>query len=609
MRHACNPLTAVLLALYHTDTAVRHPNAPFALVAAVIRQVHAVHHVILVAVDVLVAQAADIVHLHHGRLPVFVPALIPGILVNQAVNQRIRDFVVDGIRFIIADGVCHPVFCRPTRCSVVGMLSGTALFLHVPAPIPCIAQVRDAAVHQRIYLLHTPLLAVIVEVRPGHACRGRSSGYAGTQLTAHHRTAHNGTQMFLIGHPIRFHVLYLVAVAQHHAVKLCRVQDGEMQGRCTFRNVCYQIHAGFKFQADGRHHNTLQDVSLRISKHTADKPRAGNTREAHAPVAGYIHLTYRIGLVSRIGFHQCRLSAHNLAFTQPAALCLLDGIQCQYRRVRNRGHFVLRITAVAGVLLVVQIVVDAFAPVKRLIHHPVTLAAVQLRHRAIVHILRIGIEVRAFVMQGEIGYFTVRVVHFHLLPGYLHLPARGHLGHLGQYAVALGQDGIHMPAHFVRIAEFVPRLVVQVRNIGIVGHTVVKLNHRIGRLLDGQFRITGGILLQFLIGQILRQGQLAPQSRMPVIHGTRLCIRSVVVILLQQGSVVFPVYLQHEALQLAAAVQSGLVQAFQHSEPVDAGAVGVAVAPHIIDAFQYQATVGQLGQIFQEQFLNRVRQA
>ena len=30
---------------------------------------------------------------------------------------------------------------------------------------------------------------------------------------------------------------------------------------------------------------------------------------------------------------------------------------------------------------------------------------------------------------------------------------------------------------------------------------------------------------------------------------------------------------------------------------------------HIIDAFQYQATVGQLGQIFQEQFLNRVRQA
>ena len=609
MRHACNPLTAVLLALYHTDTAVRHPDAPFALVAAVIRQIHAVHHVILVAVDVLVAQAADIVHLHHGRLSVFVPALIPGILMHQAVNQRIRDFVVDDIRFVIADGVCHSMVGRSTRCPVIVMLTGTALFLHVPTPVLCIAQVRDAAVHQGIYLLHATLLAVIVEVRPCHACRGRSSGYAGTQLAAHYRTAHNGTQMFLIGHPIRFHVLYLVAVAQHHAVKLCRVQNGEMQGCSTFRNVCYQIHAGFKFQADGRHHNTLQDVSLRISKHTADKPCSWNAREADTSVTRHVHFAHGISLVRRIGFHQRGLAAHDLPLTQPAALCLLDGIQCQYCRIWNRGHFVLRITAVAGVLLVVQIIVDAFAPVKRLIHHPVSLAAVQLRHRAIVHILRIGIEVRAFVMQGEIGHLPVRVVHFHLLPGYLHLPTRGHPGHLGQYAVALGQDGIHMPAHFVRIAEFVPRLVVQVRNIGIVGHTVVKLNHRIGRLLDGQFRITGGILLQFLISQILRQGQLAPQSRMPVIHGTRLRIRSVVVILLQQGSVVFPVYLQHEAFQLAAAVQSGLVKAFQHSEPVDAGAVGVAVAPHIIDAFQYQATVGQLGQIFQEQFLNRVRQA
>ena len=415
--------------------------------------------------------------------------------------------------------------------------------------------------------------------------------------------------MFLIGHPVRFHVLYLAAVAQHHAVKLCRVQNGEMQSGRTFRNVCYQIHAGPKLQADGRHYDALQDVACSIHKHTADKPRTGNARKADTSVAGYIHLTYRIGLVRRIGFHQRRLAAHDLAFTQPATLRFLDGIQRQYSCLRNRGHFVLRVAAVAGVLLVVQIVVDTLAPVERLIHHPVSLAAVQLRHRAVVHILRIGIEVRAFVMQREIGHLPVRVVHFHLLPGHLHLPARGHLGHLSQYAVALGQDSIHMPAHFVRIAVFVPRLVVQVRNVGIVGHTVVKLNHRIRRLLDRQFRITGGILLQFLISQILRQGQLAPQSRMPVIHGTRLRVRSVVKILLQQASVVFPVYLQHKALQLAAAVQFGLMQAFQHGKPVNAGAVGIAVTPHVVDAFQHQAAVLQLGQILQEQFLNRVRQA
>ena len=28
------------------------------------------------------------------------------------------------------------MLCRPACCSVVGMLSGTALFLHVPTPVP-----------------------------------------------------------------------------------------------------------------------------------------------------------------------------------------------------------------------------------------------------------------------------------------------------------------------------------------------------------------------------------------------------------------------------------------------------------------------------------------
>ena len=382
-----------------------------------------------------------------------------------------------------------------------------------------------------------------------------------------------------------------------------------MQGRRTFRNVGYQIHARLESQADGRNNDTFKHVAVRIREDAADKPGTGNAREAHTLVARHVHLAYRIRLVRGIGFLQCGLAAHDLPFTQPAALCILDGIQRQYRRVRNRGHFVLRITAVAGVLLVVQIIVDAFTPVKRLIHHPVTLAPVKLRHRAVVHILRIGIEVRTLVMKGEIGHLPVRVVHIHRLARYRLFPARRHLRNLGQYAVALLHDSIHMPAHFIRIAELVPRPVVQVGDVGVIGHAVVKLDHRVRRLLDGQLRITGCIFLQFLIGQVLRQRQLSAKTRVAVIHSTRLRVRSVVVILLQQGSVVFPVYLKHKALQLAAAVQFGLVQVFQQDEPVNAGAVGIAVAPHIVDAFQYQSAVGQLGQIFQEQFLNRVRQA
>ena len=87
MRHACNPLTAVLLALHHADTAVRHPDAPFALVTAVVRQVHTVHHIILVAINILITDTADVVHLDNRCLTVLVQALIPGVLVNQIINQ------------------------------------------------------------------------------------------------------------------------------------------------------------------------------------------------------------------------------------------------------------------------------------------------------------------------------------------------------------------------------------------------------------------------------------------------------------------------------------------------------------------------------------------
>ena len=208
-----------------------------------------------------------------------------------------------------------------------------------------------------------------------------------------------------------------------------------MQGRRTFRNVGYQIHARLESQADGRNYDTLQHIAVRIREDAADKPGTGNAREAHTLVAGHVHLTYRIRLVRGIGFLQRGLTAHDLPFTQPAARGLLDSIQRQYCRVRNRGHFVFRIAAVAGIFFVIKVVIDTLAPEERLEHHPVTLAPVKLRHRAVVHIFRIGIEVRAFVMQGEIGHLPVWVVHLHLLSGYRLLTARRHLGYFGQYAV------------------------------------------------------------------------------------------------------------------------------------------------------------------------------
>ena len=66
------------------------------------------------------------------------------------------------------------------------MLSGTALFLHVTTTVTRIAQVRNTAVHQCIYLLHTTLLAVVVEVCPRHTAGSIIAGYTRTKLTAHY---------------------------------------------------------------------------------------------------------------------------------------------------------------------------------------------------------------------------------------------------------------------------------------------------------------------------------------------------------------------------------------------------------------------------------------
>jgi len=55
---------------------------------------------------------------------------------------------------------------RSTRCRVSVMVTGPALFVHVRTPVVRIDQVRDADVHQGIYVVRSTLCAVIVEVSP-----------------------------------------------------------------------------------------------------------------------------------------------------------------------------------------------------------------------------------------------------------------------------------------------------------------------------------------------------------------------------------------------------------------------------------------------------------
>jgi len=108
----CNgryPYARACASFHHTGRAVRHPDAPLAGVAAIIRKVNAVHHVILMTVDILVAKAADIVHLRDSSTAVVILAAIPGVLVDHIVHKRVRHVRVDGVRLFITDRIGHAV--------------------------------------------------------------------------------------------------------------------------------------------------------------------------------------------------------------------------------------------------------------------------------------------------------------------------------------------------------------------------------------------------------------------------------------------------------------------------------------------------------------------
>ena len=200
---------------------------------------------------------------------------------NEVIDKRVGDIRVDGLGRLVAHGVGHAVLHCTADCAVVGMGTGSALFLGVPATIFGIEEVGDAEVHKRVYLLHSPLRAIIVEVGPGHTCQRVFAGNGRSELAVDLGSAYHGTEVFVIVVPVRLHVLDLRGVGQHDLVKLCRGQYGEVERNSTFGHIRYEVHARLELVGKGRYYDLADLVALRIAEDGSHEVCSGNGREAH----------------------------------------------------------------------------------------------------------------------------------------------------------------------------------------------------------------------------------------------------------------------------------------------------------------------------------------
>ena len=458
-------------------------------------------------VDILITQAADVIHLRDRSAAVVILTTVPRVLVDCIVDKTVRDVGVDAACFLITDRIRHAAACRAAGGTVVRVATCTALLLAVTTTILRVEQVRDARVHQSIDLLHTPLDTVIVEICPRKARSRAAARDAGTELRAHDRTANNSAKVLVVGNPVGFHVLDLVAVRQHHLVELRRVQNREVKGRGVCRNLGDQVHTRLETVAQGRDHDRADDSAGVIREDAANQVRARNAREAYFLVAGHAYLAHRVRAVRTVALRERFLPAHDLTAGKVATAGTLDVVKRDNGGLGRGGHVVRVIIAVAGVVLPVQVIVHALAPEEGLVHHPVALAAVKRGRRAV------GVPVAVRIVQRVVGHLAVQIVHSRIHAGHGHAARSGLLRHFGKHPVPLRQDRRDMAACLIGGSVLVARTVVKVAHVRVVRHLVVELDHRVFRLPDVQLREVGGIggvgILVQVTGQANRTHQRA----------------------------------------------------------------------------------------------------
>ena len=220
----------------------------------------------------------------------------------------------------------------------------------------------------------------------------------------------------------------------------------------------------------------------------------------------HVNHTHRVRIVGAIGVLDGALSRHHLLALDIATQHRLDVIKRQHVHIRHRWHVILILRAVATVVPAVQEVIDTLAPEERLVHHQVALAAVKFGR------CPVGIFGAVRIVKLQICHLAVQIVHHGIDIRDVRVSRGRFLCHLRKHSVAVLQYRSHMAAWLVVTAVLVARAVIQVREVCIVCHALVTLQHRIFWLHDVQFRKVRLQRLILLVPLVFRQAVRSHQS-------------------------------------------------------------------------------------------------
>ena len=308
---------------------------------------------------------------------VALPAFVAQHVRRIGIFQCLALVVIGAGGFILGvDRIPHAEHVRQAAALVKRTLTVAALPLRIARAVFRVEQVRDGAVHVPVDELEPRAGVRGIDFQIGLRDRsGADLTRDGFHEVVLQQRLVDGAQVFVILHPVRLDGLDLIARSQQHVVEIRCRDDGESELLGTLRNRGEQVHAIQDTRARSRT-QASEDRPRGVQPHST-VGRRGHRREARLTVAGHRNRAVRVRSNSRHGIVERRVF-----------LCNADSLARNHLDLLFREFHVLTvdgrtfgIRTVKGVFLLVQQVVDALAPVVRLVHPHISIAPRQHRRR------------------------------------------------------------------------------------------------------------------------------------------------------------------------------------------------------------------------------------